>query len=319
MTTLLIASPGGHLRQMWTLQPRFGLGGEVVWATSPSEQSRSLLAGQQVIDLPHTPSRDLPGAMRLYASARRAIAEHGITRMVSTGALPAVPFFLAGRRRGIPCHYIESAARYEGPSLSGRIVSRIPGVDLYCQYPNWATGRWKFRGSVLDGFEPGPVQPGSTGRGLRVVVTVGVEQFSFRRAIERLIEILPADAEVTWQTGFSDVSGLAIDAHDFIPASVLETAMREADVVVAHSGAGSALTAMSVGKKPLLLPRRASQREHVDDHQLQIARELERRGVAAWVEVADLELVDLVAAAAGCVVRVEPPGFALVDASQVPV
>lgn len=319
MTTLLIASPGGHLRQMWTLQPRFGFDGEVVWASSPSEQSRSLLAGQRVIDLPHTPSRDVVGAMRLYPFARRAIAEHGINRMVSTGALPAVPFFLAGRRHGIPCHYIESAARYEGPSVSGRIVSRIPGVDLYCQYPNWAKGRWKFRGSVLDGFEPGPVRAESAGQGLRVVFTVGVEQFSFRRAVERLIEVLPEDAEVTWQTGFSDVSGLAIDAHDFIPADVLESAMREADVVVAHSGTGSALTAMSVGKKPLLLPRRASQQEHVDDHQLQIARELERRGVADWVEVADLNFQDLVAAAAGSVVRVEPPEFTLVDANQVPV
>ena len=67
----------------------------------------------------------------------------------------ALPFFALARARRLDCHYIESAARSEGPSATGRAISRIPGVRLYAQYSNWASGGWHYRGSVFDSFEPG--------------------------------------------------------------------------------------------------------------------------------------------------------------------
>ena len=102
------------------------------------------------------------------------------------------------------------------------------------------------------------------------------------------VAILPPDADVLWQTGATDVAGLPIAAHATVPADDLASAVSSADVVVAHSGTGSAITAMDAGKCAVLLPRRRTYREHVDDHQTQIADELDRRGLAIRCEVEDL-------------------------------
>lgn len=311
MTTLLVTSPGGHLRQMWTLAPRFNVSRPYVWATSRSAQSESLLANEDFIELPETPSRSVSGSAKVLRIARRLFRERDIDTVVSTGALPAFPIFLEARRRGINCHYIESAARAKGPSLTGKMVSRIPGVRLYSQYSALATGRWRYSGSVLDGFESSGTDTTGATKIRRVVVTVGVEPFGFRRALERLIEILPSDAEVLWQTGHTDHAGLPIDASPWVLGADLEQAMEEADVVVSHSGVGSAITAMSAGKCPVLLPRLSEQGEHVDNHQIQIAEELERRRLAVNRQVADLGPDDLTRAAQMRVHAVTPPPFQL--------
>ena len=114
----------------------------------------------------------------------------------------------------------------------------------------------------------------------------------------RLLEILPPDVEVLWQTGDTDVSDLGIEGHHAIPERELIDAMAAADVVVAHAGVGTALAAMEVGRCPILVPRRLAHGEHVDDHQIQIADELDRRGLALSVDADDLSLGDLTTAAA---------------------
>jgi UDP-N-acetylglucosamine transferase subunit ALG13 len=115
---------------------------------------------------------------------------------------------------------------------------------------------------------------------------------------------------VLWQTGDTDISDLGITGHYAIPERDLTQAMREADLVVAHAGVGTALAALEVGKCPLLVPRRLSLREHVDDHQIQVARELRDRGLCVSVEADDLGYEDLLVAAGGKVTTLAyPPAF----------
>jgi UDP-N-acetylglucosamine transferase subunit ALG13 len=59
---------------------------------------------------------------------------------------------------------------------------------------------------------------------------------------------------------------------------------RAADAVVTHAGVGSILCARREGHVPVVVPRSRRQGEHVDDHQAQLTRALEERGVviAAW-------------------------------------
>jgi UDP-N-acetylglucosamine transferase subunit ALG13 len=144
----------------------------------------------------------------------------------------------------------------------------------------------------------------------RVVVTLGTYRgYSFVRLVRHLLEVLPPEADVLWQTGDTDTSGLGIDGHYAIPERELIDAMREADVVVAHAGVGTALAALEVGKCPVLVPRRLAHGEHVDDHQIQIAQELARRGLAISVEADALTVEDLRRAAGRAVTTLaeEPP------------
>ena len=75
--------------------------------------------------------------------------------------------------------------------------------------------------------------------------------------------------------------------------------------MIAHAGVGSALGALEEGRSPVLVPRRAAHGEHVDDHQEQIAGELERRGLAVSAEADELSYAHLQAAAARGVGRAE--------------
>ena len=139
MTTLLVCSGGGHLQQMWTLRPRLPVG-DVTWVTFDTPQSRSLLAGDDVVYVPYAAPRDLGVAVTIGRTAHNLLKSGKYDRVVSTGASVAVSFMVPARARRITCHYVESAARADGPSLSGRIVARIPGVNTYAQYPSWAAG-----------------------------------------------------------------------------------------------------------------------------------------------------------------------------------
>jgi UDP-N-acetylglucosamine--N-acetylmuramyl-(pentapeptide) pyrophosphoryl-undecaprenol N-acetylglucosamine transferase len=299
LTTLLVASTGGHLKQLHRLHRRLtGVSGPYRWATFDTPQSRSLLDGEAVDLVPFVGGRDPKNVLRNLPVANRILREHAVDTVVSTGSAVALPFFALARARGLTCHYIESAARSDGPSATGRLMTRIPGVFLYAQYPGWAGARWEYRGSVFDSFEAAGAA--SEPRAIRkVVVTLGTfRDYGFPRLVRRLLEILPPDADVLWQTGDTDTSGLGVDGHHAIPERDLTRAMREADVVVAHAGVGTALAALEVGRCPVLVPRRLAHGEHVDDHQTQIAGELDRRGLALSVEADELTLQHLVEAAA---------------------
>lgn len=300
MRTLLVANSGGHLRQLLELVPRLGLHGSRLWVTNDSEQSRMLLAEEQVLWLRHPEARSVRDAYRNAVLARRALASVSVDVAVSTGASLAVSVLPVAARKGAQVHYIESATRIDGPSMSGKLVRWIPGVHLYSQSRTWADGRWQYRGAVFDGFE---VQLGPPRDLRKAVVTVGTSSFSaYRRLIERLVALLPASCDVLWQTGATDVSGLGIDARPSLSAAELEEAIREADVVVAHAGTGSALTALAMGRLPVLVPRDPLHREHVDGHQFETARRLGTAGLALTAPVEELQL-DMLRRAAGASVR----------------
>lgn len=294
---VLAASGGGHLAQLLRLENRLPwVLDEVTWFTFDTPQSRSLLADRHVVSADYAAPRDAAAVLRNARLAERLLRSGRFDVAVSTGASVALSILPLAAMRGLDTHYIESAARIEGPSVTGRILRWTPRVRTYCQYPGWAGGRWDFTGSVFDGFA-GEVQRSRPVS--RVTVTVGSQAgYGFRSLISRLVEILPVDVEVIWQTGSTDVAGLGVESRPSMPAAELGAAMVESDVVVAHAGVGSALAALEAGRCPVLVPRRKSRAEHVDDHQLQVAKHLEQRGLALCREPGRLCWADLETAAA---------------------
>ena len=249
-------------------------------------------------------------AARNANAIRSLFRSHEIARVISTGSSLAVSALPVAALHRVPAHYIESVTRTDGFSMSGRLLRCVPGVSLYAQWPHLAVGRWNYRGSVLDGFRVASSEP----RKVRsLVVSVGTSTtFGFRRLLERLVAVVPTGVDVIWQTGATDVAGLPITAHGTLRAAELATAIESADVIVAHAGAGIALTALGAGKVPILVPRRASMGEHVDDHQGEIARHLEDLGLAVVADAATLTWETIASATAKRSELVDqPPPFVL--------
>ncbi len=72
----------------------------------------------------------------------------------------------------------------------------------------------------------------------------------------------------------------------FLPPNRLKQRFLDADLIIAHAGMGSIITALSVGKPILIMPRRAALRETRNDHQFHTAKRFCNR---AGVFVAEAE------------------------------
>ena len=308
MTTMLVASSGGHFTQLAELWPRIqGVNPECVWVTFDSPQTRSMLQGQRVEYVPYIKPRGLGSVIRNVPQAFKLIRKYNVDAVISTGSAIALAYLPYSAIRGIPTHYIESATRVEGPSVTGKALSRVPGIKFYNQHEVWADDQWSYLGSVFDGFETTRLDhPPPKIR--RAVVSVGtMEDYSFREFFVRLATYLKDADSVLWQTGSTDVSDLNIDGKAVVPAHELEAAMQEADVVIAHAGTGTALTSLRMGKRPILVPRDSSHGQHIDNHQFQTAALLDKMGLALSRKVEDLTKQDLHEAAAFKVVRSDKP------------
>jgi UDP-N-acetylglucosamine transferase subunit ALG13 len=224
--------------------------------------------------------------------------------MISTGSALALGYLPVAAARGLDVHYIESSTRVQSCSLTGRLLCRIPNIQCWWQYPA-PPPRFRYAGGVYDEFVPSQQTRPADLR--RIVVTVGTTHWDFRRLIARLARIVPAEAEVMWQTGRTDVSGLDIDASDVVPESVLVEAIERADVVVSHAGAGSLALALQAGKIPVFVPRRMSHSEQIDDHQVELAQWADENSLAVTVEADQIQQHHL-ADAAGRRARRTPVG-----------
>jgi len=117
-----------------------------------------------------------------------------------------------------------------------------------------------------------------------IVFTIGTAE-----PFDRLVEVADAVAEtcqerVIVQAGRSRCSLDRAEVVDFLAYDELVALVSEARVVVAHAGAGSALLALSKGKRPVLVPRLPRHTEAVDDHQVHFGRRLAEVGLAIFVE-----------------------------------
>lgn len=309
MRILLVCTVGGHLAQLHELQKRFvEAGDDVLWVCHETPQSVSILAGERVEWVPYIRERDLLGVLRTMPKAWRILRTERPDLVVSTGSAIAMSFLPLARAMAIPSTFIESAAMTRGHTRTAKLLQRVPGIERYTQSPATADRRWELLGSVFDGFVA--ERRGTSAEPRKLVVTVGTSQeFGFAGLVEAVRDIIPADTEVLWQTGATDVSDLGIDATPWLPAAELEAAMADADVVISHAGCGSALAALVNGKRPILVPRRADHGEFNDDHQAEITAQLESRGLAARGHLDSLTWSQVVDAAGWVVERTEtgPP------------
>jgi UDP-N-acetylglucosamine transferase subunit ALG13 len=129
-----------------------------------------------------------------------------------------------------------------------------------------------------------------------IFVTVGTHRQPFHRLLEALGPLAELD-ELVVQHGPAPAPAAAHTAVGFLRPSEVEAGMRRARAVVCHGGVGSILVAHRAGHVPVVVPRQRAYGEHVDDHQVDFVRHLERLGDV--IAVLDVDaLTDAVLAAA---------------------
>lgn len=288
---LLVASTGGHLSQMIKLEPRLGVGADSAFVTFDLPQARSGLMGRQVEWVPYIAPRAYGDIVKALPEAVALIRRHRPEVVFSTGAGIAVPYLLAADLMGVRAVYLESVSRILGPSASGRLLARVPGVRTFTQHHHLQSPRWGAGVSTLDDFEVTESPLRALPARPRIFVTLGtIAPFRFDRLIDKVIALASPDWELTWQLGSSMRGDVPGTVRDQFTTGEFDDLVRHSDVVISHSGVGSAMRVMELGKTPVLVPREAAHREHVDNHQRQISAHLAQRGLC---EHAPVELLSM--------------------------
>jgi UDP-N-acetylglucosamine transferase subunit ALG13 len=114
-----------------------------------------------------------------------------------------------------------------------------------------------------------------------IFVTVGTEHYPFERLVGWvdgwLAERSDPRVQCVIQHGTSAAPAHA-EASSYLEYDHVEKLMRDAAAVVCHGGTGSVMLARHLGKRPIVVPRERARGEHVDDHQVVLARALAARG-----------------------------------------
>jgi UDP-N-acetylglucosamine transferase subunit ALG13 len=307
MKILAVASGGGHLRQLIDLEP-FWRQHDTVFATEDTALGRSVAARVPTRFLAHfafgqSRTEGLwamlkSGLANLRDSWRIARAVRPDV-VISTGAGSALFTVLFARWDGAQVVLIESFARFEAPSLFGRLAHRLAThlvVQSAALQPVWP------RALLFDPFEivDGP-RPAKTAT---AVVTVGTVM-PFPRLVEGVAALKAAGLlpEAVWaqvgEGGSCPPGFTCVASADF---TEMQQRLADAELLFCHGGTGSLVTGLRAGCRVVAMPRDPERREHYDDHQIEIVEAFAGRGLIQMARTTD-DLPGALAAARAMTVR----------------
>lgn len=121
-----------------------------------------------------------------------------------------------------------------------------------------------------------------------IFVTVGTHEQPFDRLIKKIDELKRDNIikeDVIIQTGFSTYEPQYCKWSKLIPYDEMIKNVEDARIVITHGGPASFIMPLQIGKTPIVVPRQKQYNEHVNDHQLEFARNVaERMGTIIVVE-----------------------------------
>jgi beta-1,4-N-acetylglucosaminyltransferase len=126
-----------------------------------------------------------------------------------------------------------------------------------------------------------------------IFVTVGTDTNSFDRLlkkIDELIEKRKIKEEVVAQIGHSKYEPKNAKWFRFESYDKMKHYNKKARIVITHGGVGSILTALVLGKSVIAVPRMKELNEHIDNHQIELVKELVKENKVIGVfEIEQLE------------------------------
>jgi UDP-N-acetylglucosamine transferase subunit ALG13 len=283
---VLAASGGGHLDLLVRIRS-VAADRERIWLTSPGSRAQQLEAeGERVVTVDpmdrtklsaSNPSRSALLALKLRPRV-----------VITSGAGMVAPFCQAAKLLGARVLFIETMARVTSPSAGGLFISRMAD-EVFVQWPEllafypWAT---LTRPALIDiGRPDAATQDAKRG----TFLAVGTHHEPFDRLLRMAGEaaatgLLPGP--IVAQSGASTQHPRGFDGGSWLSPDAFREQLATSRVVIGHAGSGLVSSALAAGTRPMILARRAALGEHVDDHQIQIARKLEQLGLAVRLGLA---------------------------------
>ena len=110
-----------------------------------------------------------------------------------------------------------------------------------------------------------------------ILVTLGTQKEQFTRLLD-YIEKSKINDKIIVQAGHTKYKSKKMEIFDFIPYEEMDEYIKEADMIITHSGTGSVLTPLKKGKTVIVCARLSKYEEHVDDHQVELLEVFKEEG-----------------------------------------
>lgn len=114
-----------------------------------------------------------------------------------------------------------------------------------------------------------------------IFIAVGTQKFSMNRLLEYMDELLEKKLikdEVFAQIGHSSYCPAHYDYANFLSKNQFEQKIDSCELLITHGGVGTIVASAQKRKPIIVVPRLKKYKEHLDDHQTEIASEFEKHG-----------------------------------------
>ncbi len=113
-----------------------------------------------------------------------------------------------------------------------------------------------------------------------IFVTVGTHEQPFDRLIKKVDELkkegLITD-DVQMQTGYCTYQPQYCSWSPFYTYKEMQEFVQKADIVITHGGPSSFIMPLQIGKIPIVVPRQARYKEHINNHQVEFCKAVAER------------------------------------------
>jgi UDP-N-acetylglucosamine transferase subunit ALG13 len=128
-----------------------------------------------------------------------------------------------------------------------------------------------------------------------IFVTVGTHEQPFNRLLKCIDDMIDKDLikeEVIAQIGYSTYKPKNYKTKKLISYEEMQEYIKNARIVVTHGGPSSFIAPLAIGKIPVVVPRKKEFGEHVNNHQVEFTKEVEKRMKNIIVALNDEEIID---------------------------
>ena len=75
-----------------------------------------------------------------------------------------------------------------------------------------------------------------------------------------------------------------ITIYDMLKPEKMKDIIKDSDIIITHAGVGTIMECLEMGKEIIVVPRKVENLEHVNNHQEEIAFEMEKKGFLTKVD-----------------------------------
>lgn len=130
-----------------------------------------------------------------------------------------------------------------------------------------------------------------------IFITVGTHEQPFDRLLKWIDEMVnqkKIKEKVIIQKGYTDYEPKNCESYKLIGYDEMQNYIDKARIVITHGGPASFIAPLSIGKIPIVVPRKKEYNEHVNDHQVVFCREVEKRMKNIIVAETEEEIEDAI-------------------------